>query len=512
MKKIDRITTWQYLTSLKEGKLLVVIGEGVTDDFVSRTIPPNMQVEKLYFKEIKKKNCAIDIVLPDNSVGKAVVFGQLDSAFKACFFKELYRVLEAEAGICFFVSQRMASFSLRRSLEVCGFKSVRIYGVFPDFNYPRWVVPLSSKYFISSTKGVFKPVKFIKKICWKLVVPFSYTKAPFFMVKNSFVIAEKGLEVSAKKDEGIRTLLKKLFEQKDLELALLNRPRKYYQKTNAQVMDSKGNIIAYVKIGDTPQVKRLIGNEYKILEILKKLDVESADVPYVTYFDENEQQSIIVQRAESTLRDGPIYISNEHILFMAEIFCKTAKVYKFEESPLISNMDKSLRNLKGQIEEEWLDLLKLTFEKIYKRFSGKEIQLGLAHWDFAAWNTCRNDKGKLIVFDWELAIMEEIPMFDFYNFIINTEGMIKYKKGEEILSILLNEKSFYFRLINQYKTALGHDIFFDRIGFLLVYLYKANIFNLYLENLQKRVGFNKGRRIQLLGILRAMLEGILKIY
>lgn len=516
MEIIDRITSWRYLTPLKAGKLMVIIGEGVTDDFVSRAIPPRMQVVKFYLKEIKKdgKQDTVHIALPDNSIGKAIILGETAIGFKDDLFRELYRVLDIGAGVCFFVSQRMQVFSYRRLLKIYGFESIRIYGIFPNFNYPRWIIPLRTKYFISSTKGIFKPVKLIKKIYWKLVVPFSYVGLHHYIFRNIFIVAEKESQaniVDIVKDEGLWTLLYSTLKQKKLEMALLNRPQKYYQKTNAQVMNLEGDIVAYVKIGDTPQVKALLENEYNVLRILRQLDIRSADLPYVMCFDKKEQATIMVQRAEPSLKAGPMDISNEHILFLTEIFNKTAKIYRFEESPLFFNMQENFKNLKDKIENKWRNLLMLTFERICQKFRGEKVQFGLTHWDFTTWNTCRNGKGRLVVFDWEVAVLKDAPLIDFYNFIINTEGLIASKKGDEILSRLLNERHHYFELINQYKNALDHAVFFDLIGFLLVYLYKASIFNLRLEIHQKQIGFDNGRRVQLLGILQTMLEEILKI-
>ena len=171
----------------------------------------------------------------------------------------------------------------------------------------------------------------------------------------------------------------------------------------------------------------------------------------------------------------------------------------------------SLRDLEGSIENKWQDLLKLLLLKVCERFNGKEIQLGLAHWDFAPWNTCLNDKKRLVVFDWEWASFTEPPLIDFYHFVIRTEGAVRAKKGNEILLELLDEKGHYSELINRYKDTLNHDIFFDRIGFLLIYLYKASILYLNFEKLRKQIGFVNKERVQLLSILRPMLERIVEI-
>lgn len=510
---IDRLTAWQFLTPLKKGKLLAVVGEGFTDDIVSKALPPNMSVVKLYFteKKIGEKEDFPNIDLPDNSVGKAIIFGKPNTVNRNKFFEELHRVLCAGAGVCFFVSKRIHAFSLKKFLKSHDFVSVRIYGIFPSFNYPRWIIPLRTKYFISSTKGIFKPVKLVKKICWKIIVPFSYFGLHYLIARNYIMISVKGEETRNEEKKDLLALLYDLLGKEKFELSLLNRPKKYYQKTNAQVMNLDGDIVAYVKIGDTPQVKALLDNEYKILEILKQLDIQTVRFPHVIYFGETDQAKFMVQRAELSLREGPIYLSKEHILFLTEIFRKTARIYDFEGSPLLINMRESLKGLEDYIEKKWQNLLKLTLERIYQRFKGKKIHLGLAHLDFAAWNTCLNDKGQLVIFDWELASFEETPLVDFYNFAVNTEGMIGSKKGDEILSLLIDKKSFYFELMNQYKKAFGTDIFFDYVGFLHVYLYKASVFALNLQKLQKQVHFTEIRLIRLLSILRIMLDEVLKL-
>lgn len=514
MRISEQFTAWRYITPQSHGESLILVMGKVSNDVTSRLLPPHIQASVIRFDKkayAKNRDCR-DITLPDCSVGMACVLCSNSSIYKNIPVRELQRVMNVGGGICFFVSIRGRLHSLQRFLEPHDFEFVQAYAVLPYFRTPRWIVPLSSRFFVSSAKSMFRPIKPIKWLLWNSVVKLSHLGLFPLIATNRLVIVKRKGSTGEAQKEWLIGLIQRVLGDNNLEVSLLVRPQKYYVKATAQVMDQEGRIVAYIKIATTVQAKHLLENEATTLRKLEQLKLQTADIPRLIYFGEIDQDTVLLQEAKYPIKPGPVRLSSQHISFLAELLNRTSKRWRFEESPLFSSLRGDTQGLNSSNCSGWSELLQSTSEKIQQRFAGQELQLGLAHKDFAPWNTCLNKEGQLIVFDWELACNEATPLMDFYNFVIHYEGFLRNKKGEQILAMLLSEKSPYFELLTQYKSAVGADPLFDHIGFLMIYLHKTSTYYLNYRTLQAQAGFDIDQPAEhLLTILRTMLDGVQKL-
>jgi len=505
---------WRHLTPQSCGEtLLAVMGKASNESAVKMISLPGPALV-IHFN---KKTSATDqdygkFALADCSIGMAGVVCNTPSLHRNMPVKELHRIMNVGGGICFFITKRGRLHTFRQFLELHGFDFVQDYAVLPSFRNPHWVIPVSARFLISSAEGMLRPSKPFKWLLWKWGVRLSHLGLFPLIVRDRLVVAKKKGEASGMPAEGLRSLVERLLNKEALEISLLRRPRKYYGKTTAQVMDKKGRIFAYAKIATRPQAKRLLEDEANTLEKLEQLKLQTAHIPRLIYFGQIEQDTILVQAVEYPLKPGPLHLSNQHISFLGEIFHKTSQRWRFEESPLRLSLQRDIQGLATSNADGWGELLQITLERLRQRFSQQEIPLGLAHQDFVPWNTCRNKEKQLVVFDWELASDNAVPLTDFYNFVIHADSLLRNKKGSEILTRLLNEKGRYFELLTQYKTTLKGEPFFDHVGFLMIYLYQTSISMLKYRNLQTQAGFNIEQSVeQLLTIQWSILEELLRL-
>jgi hypothetical protein len=505
---------WKYLTPQSQGKSVVLVMTGVPDDAVPKIVPPYAGPHVIHFEGPSHAESGEreKIVLSNYSVGVACVVCNGKSLQRTVPMEELNRIINSGGGICFFISKRGAYHSFQKFLELHDFEFMQAYAVLPNFGNPRWIIPLCSRFLTSSAKSIFKPTKPSKRLLWKFIVKLSHLGLFSLLARDRLIIAKKKGAIKRTKKGGFRELIEDLFGKRDIEMALLARPGKYYQKTTAQVMDQTGRILAFVKIGTTSQAKRLLENEARALKELEQLNLRTVEIAQLIYWGEIDHDTIVVQSAKYPLKPGPVYLSAKHISFFTEIFNKTAKAWRFEESPFSLSLQEDLQGIHGLDSSEWAALLQVAVGEIRHRFEGQYVRLGFAHGDFAPWNTCLSDKGQLVVFDWELSFKETVPLLDFYNFIIHVEAFLRHKRADEILTTLLHERGPYFESLNRYRTATGADSAFDHVGFLLIYLYKTSIFYLNYRNLQEQAGFDADWFAdEFLSLLWTMLDKLLRL-
>lgn len=505
---------WRHLTPQSCGEtLLAVMGEASNESAVKMISLPGPALVIHFNKKTSAANQDYGkFALADCSIGMAGVVCNTPSLYRNMPVKELHRIMNVGGGICFFITKRGWLHTFRQFLELNGFDFVQTYVVLLNFKNPYGVVPLSSRFLISSAEGMLRPTKPFKWLLWKWGVRLSHLGLLPLIASDRLVVVKKRGDASEVHKEGLRDLIQRLLGKNNLEFSLLLTPQRYHGKTTAQVMDEKGRILAYAKIATSPQAKRLLENEAVTLKKLGQLKLQTAHIPRLIYFGQIEQDTVLVQEAEYPLKPGPLSLSNQHISFLGEIFNKTTQRCKFEEGPLLWSLQRDIQASTASNGGERDRLLQIALEKIQQRFAGQEIPLGLAHGDFAPWSTCLNKEEQLVVFDWETACNDAVPAMDFYDFIINREVLLRGKKGNEVLAMLLDEKGRYFQLLTRYKDALLGEPFFDHVGFLTVYLLSELSYYLNYRTLQAQAGLPPNRSAEhLLTILRTMLNGLLKL-
>lgn len=107
-------------------------------------------------------------------------------------------------------------------------------------------------------------------------------------------------------------------------------------------------------------------------------------------------------------------------------------------------------------------------ETIKNKYSKSKFPLGLVHRDFKPWNVLNYKKP--LIFDFEEAIVDGLPLEDLFNY--NIDPIIRYKKTEEVLSLALSHENVL--RYNRYLKSLNIEI--DFMVFFHFYLIERMLF------------------------------------
>ncbi len=260
-------------------------------------------------------------------------------------------------------------------------------------------------------------------------------------------------------------------------------------------------VFGFMKISFDKKGSELLKSEIKILNLLKKMNFNSFEVPEVIKYGEynNKLFFIFLTSPEkySLLRN---YELNEEIVkISAELFLSKTDMKELGESYLYKKIEKNLQKVKFLNEKEREKLLKEMEEN-----KNILIPLGIVHYDFKPWNFVRNLKtSKLFLFDWEDARLEGLPLWDIFAYIIFTYVSLFNKVSPETL--LGKLKKFYF-FINIYLGMVRLNISDEIILFILKLYLMELLLDDSLWNRRERDEKSRISKLSLLRFLKTLID------
>lgn len=352
------------------------------------------------------------------------------------------------------------------------FGSFYYYALVPSRSDIRWIIPINNRMVSSKSLKLYNPQS-LKGIVFKYIASLlSSLGIQFIWGSDRLIIISK----SHLQNASLISLAKNLFSVDDVYLAFSTGTPGYYRKITAQIMSSKGKILAYAKIATTKQAQLMLIHEYKILCLLSKLNLQTGNIPNVIYIGKLDDNFILIQSPPSVkAKNGLKKIHKTHINFLSEIFNLTITRKPFLESDYWLKTKGDVENFQNYIDNNFKNQLQSGINICQSILKDKVIPFGLAHRDFVPWNTYFV-KNRIFVFDWEYADEQCIPFWDIIHFTFfppmlkmnnNVKQFLKYWHDYELR-----------QFIYDYSHNISVDVNLFPVFFLL---YLINIVCFYLH-------------------------------
>ncbi len=395
--------------------------------------------------------------------------------------------------------------NLRKFPLKCGAKS---YIVIPNFTNPRWIFP-ANKIIIQRSGNIVKVSHPKSKAGWSLFKLLNTVGLPQLIFSNQLIVS---VEEQPYKNI-IDSYLCKVFKREDLEFILYTGAYGFYQKFTIQIMDKRGSIIAYGKIGHTDQSIKRIKKEAKVLRVLNKTNFKFFTVPGILSLEKishTEDIILLLTPHDRVFKSWNNKLTSLHIKALIELFLAKT-VTNVEGKNIFQILFRSYKNIDHRnLSDELNSLCAETIcllEKYRYVISKNKYILGMSHGDFSPWNIYLA-KNKLYIFDWELFKIR-VPMWDIYNYIIHSEALINHKNYHEILQIIFSQDSRYYALIEEYVETLKRNICFDKKIFFIIFLFDLLLFYLKYCEKQIKTGYSIEKEVvTILNTAFRMLENV----
>lgn len=363
-----------------------------------------------------------------------------------------------------------------------------LFCVLPSKQEPRWIVPLDNRRVSAASLSLYQPSLFRAK-AMKIVTIVSARLGLMKILWNR--------QISFSRDD---SFIKDIFKQEDLSYAIFTGTLGSHRKTTVQVMDGTGAILGYIKVSGKPDVKQLLHNEAEMLRYLPQLRMNSGLFPQLIYRGIVDESGILVTDTVKTSKSRfTRKISKLHISFLAELFIKTSRLHKFNQSSFILGLSRRIATIDKNLPDVWRSRYQGGIQALQHKIGKIEMPFGVCHRDFTPWNTFFENK-QLYVFDWEYAEKDYPPLLDIIHFILQDQIVVKKSDVEKLLTRLYSNKT----LIEDYLAKVGVKYHLAE-DLLLCYLLDISI--LYFE--RERKGFFSKDLRRTLKTWGALLDSVL---
>ena len=319
-------------------------------------------------------------------------------------------------------------------------EKVTEFMVVPDRSDPRFLIPLGNGAEMAGSLDLYNAQR-----------PLARFSRAFLRAGLRVRIAQPFLRhrISLRPEVLIEEHLRPLFDGANISVSVSLGSPGPNQKPVLQVMNGRGDVLGYAKVGWSKQSIDLIKNEEAVLRVLERRIFTDARVPQILHAGRWRHLYVLVERAVGAPFGAPRHnIDERHIRFLVELH-RTGPVT--QRVPLPDGV--LIQELKDQGFHYYAHLLRRAREFCGEQGRPSRVPCGPLHGDFSPWNV-RPFGDHLIVFDWEYARPEAPAGWDLFNFLISTAVSIRNQSAGQIYRNMAASGSTN-ALLKRYFDALG---------------------------------------------------------
>jgi hypothetical protein len=357
--------------------------------------------------------------------------------------------LPASVVVSFNPSKRV-----RHDLARQGYTSARCFFVLPSNTSPRGVFPLGNAHCALKGLQIYKPyargARVLKGLLTTMVAARCQGLAP-----HRVLVASRG-------PLSLEALVREVTGECRPVFSLLVGTEARFRKLTVQVMRPSGEILGYIKLPLTDAAIERLRNEAETLNHLWSFPALRSHIPRMLYSGEWGDGAILFQSGGPS-RLGPIQFNRQ-----CEEFLRLLWGIHTTEKPgqvLWEEVAARWRKVEPGLSSGWRALGQAALAKAKRELDGVMVPCGVAHGDFAPWNTRVGD-GRLYVFDWESASWEAPASWDIFHFKTQVAALLNKKNN---LHISWDRRSgerasFLLYLLNSACQLFGEESAAQRIG------------------------------------------------
>jgi hypothetical protein len=349
--------------------------------------------------------------------------------------------------------------STKNDLTSQGYTCARCFVALPSLTSPRWLFPLESGRCTLGGLEIYKPYAKAARILKGLLTTIVAAHCQGFAPHRVLVASRGPLPLEA--------LVREVTGECQPVFALSLGAEMHFRKLTVQVMRPDSEILGYIKLPLTDPAVERVRHEAETLNHLWNFPALRLHVPRVLYSGEWGNGYILFQSGGPS-RPGPVQFNRQ-----CEEFLRFLWGIQTTEKPghvLWEEVAARWRKAESSLSSGWRALGQAALAKAKRELDGVMVQCGVAHGDFAPWNTRVGD-GRLYVFDWESASWESPTLWDIFHFKTQVAALLNKKndmhisrdrRSGERASFLLYLLNSVCQLFGEESPSLGVGLEFRR--------------------------------------------------
>ena len=305
--------------------------------------------------------------------------------------------------------------STKNDLAGQGYTCARSFVALPSLTSPRWLFPLGNGRCALEGLEIYKPYARGARVLKGLLTAIVAAHCQGFAPHRVLVASRSPLPLEA--------LVREVTGECQPVFALSLGTEGRFRKLTVQVMRPSGEILGYIKLPLTHAAVERVRHEAETLNHLWSFPALRPHIPRVLYSGEWGEGAILFQSGGSS-RPGPVFFNRQ-----CKEFLQLLWGIRSTEKPghvLCEEVAARWRKAEPGLAPGWRALGQAALARAKRELDGATIPCGLAHGDFAPWNT-RVEGGHLYVFDWESASWEAPTLWDIFHFKTQVAALLNKK-------------------------------------------------------------------------------------
>ncbi len=222
--------------------------------------------------------------------------------------------------------------------------------------------------------------------------------------------------------------LKEILAQRNVTFAISLGTPSPHRKPVIEILDDKGEVLGFVKVGWNEATNALVRNEANISRYLSGVSFNSFAVPSMLYAGWWEGRFLCIQSAPAgKIETAPQKLTSQYLSVLEELRAFHIRWMPLKESAFWRKLSQQIEIIQNTYHRS---ILQKGLCRVEEWLCDKVLPFYFCHGDFAPWNA-QLLNGRLFLFDWEYADLEAPPG-------VQTLWLLEKRTPGEIQKAVLN--------------------------------------------------------------------------
>jgi hypothetical protein len=311
-------------------------------------------------------------------------------------------------------------------MAIVSAKPFPTFAVVPAKRRPRFLIPLGPRGAAAASLKIYNPQKPLARLTKHLLgIGLRTGLAQRFLPTNRTCSTRDPLPPDGLASRSLQEHLSDVLGEKSLSMAVSFGIPGPLRKPVLQLMNSRGKILGYAKVGWNEHTIELVRREEGVLARLRGVRFSTATIPRVVHAGWWDGRYILVEDAPAGLtKPSGHELSHRHLEFLRELRTVNPKQSRSVENGPANELTRRIAALRARGLHYYPHLLEQALARCVERLVDVPISFGFKHGDFTPWNIL-DESGKLFILDWEYAEESALPGWDLFHFIVQTSVLVR---------------------------------------------------------------------------------------
>jgi hypothetical protein len=349
--------------------------------------------------------------------------------------------------------------------------------VLPSKRRARFLIPLAPRRAAAASLSVYNPQKPLAHLAKHLLgIGLRTGLAQHFLPTNRNFSVPAPLPPDGQAGRSLQEHLSDVMGEKGIAMAVSLGTPGPHRKPVLQLMNPRGAILGYAKVGWNEQTIELVRREEAVLTRLQDVRFSTALVPKVLHAGWWNGRYILVEDAPTgTTKPSGHSLTDRHLEFLRELRSAKAACLPTAAGPIAEQLRRRIAALQERGLHYYPHLLTQVLARCLDQLGDAPVERSFKHGDFTPWNILAV-RDKLFVFDWEYAEESALPGWDLFHFIVQTGVLVGGCDGRKILKAVRHQ----LETLKSLSASLRESGVPRQLIAALFFLYVADVMSWYL--------------------------------